>query len=152
MKTYHLEFSQVLPIPIDEAWDFFSNPGNLGKITPEKMDFRITYQSGGETMYPGKLIKYKIKIFPLFLSTWLTEITYVQKPNYFVDEQLQGPYTWWHHQHHFEEITGGVKMKDVVSYSIPLGIIGRLMNYLFIHREINRIFEHRKKVLSQLFG
>ena len=151
MKSYHLEFSQTLPITLDEAWDFFSSPKNLRKITPEKMGFQITFQSGGEKMYAGQLIKYKINIFPLIKSNWLTEITYVQKPHFFVDEQRQGPYTFWHHQHHFEEVEGGIRMKDIISYSIPLGIIGRMMNSLFIHQQINRIFEHRKRVLSQFF-
>lgn len=152
MKTYHLEFTQTLPITIDAAWDFFSSPKNLRKITPEKMGFQITFQSGGEKMYAGQLIKYKINIFPFVKSSWLTEITYVQKPYFFVDEQRQGPYSLWHHQHHFEEIEGGTKMLDIISYSIPLGIIGRMMNYLFIHQQINRIFEYRKKVLSQFFN
>lgn len=152
MKTYHLEFNQILPIPIDEAWDFFSSPKNLSKITPRKMGFQIIFQSGGEKMYAGQVIQYKVNIFPLVKSSWLTEITHVQKPRFFVDEQRQGPYSMWHHQHHFEEIEGGTKMLDIISYSIPLGIIGRMMNHLFIHRQINRIFEHRKKVLSEFFS
>ena len=115
------------------------------------MKFQIIYKSGGDKMYAGQLIKYKINILPWLKSNWLTEITHVQKPYFFVDVQRYGPYSWWHHQHHFEEINGGICMKDIVSYRIPLGFIGRLMNVLFIHRQINRIFEHRKKVLSQLF-
>ncbi len=152
MKTYHLEFTQFLPLTINEAWDFFSSPKNLQKITPEKMGFKIKFQSGGEKMYAGQLIEYKIKALPFYSTTWLTEITHVDRPRFFVDEQRKGPYTMWHHQHSFEEIEGGIKMSDTISYSIPLGILGQLMNYLFIHAEINRIFAHRRAVLTQLFG
>lgn len=116
------------------------------------MGFKIIFQSGGDNMYAGQIIQYKINIFPFMKSSWLTEITHVNQPHYFVDEQRQGPYSMWHHQHRFEEIEGGVRVHDILSYRIPLGAIGRLLNKLFIHQEINRIFAHRKTVLTELFG
>lgn len=152
MKTYHLNFSQTLPISIQNAWGFFSSPKNLKKITPVKMGFEITYQSGGDKMYAGQLIKYNVNIFPFVKSSWLTEITHVKEPFYFVDEQRQGPYSLWHHQHRFTEVEGGIRMDDFLTYRIPFGILGRIMNKLFIHHEINRIFEYRKRVLVEHFG
>ena len=65
---------------------------------------------------------------PLFgiKMNWTTEITYVDAPNYFVDEQRVGPYAIWHHEHHFKEIEGGVEMLDRVNYKVPLGLLGKL--------------------------
>ena len=40
---YSLEVEQFVPISISDAWEFFSSPGNLSKITPEHMGFYITY-------------------------------------------------------------------------------------------------------------
>jgi hypothetical protein len=43
-----LEFIQVLPVTVDLAWEFFSNPSNLGKITPKEMNFVITSELPGK--------------------------------------------------------------------------------------------------------
>ena len=153
MKIYTLKRTQFLPIGIDEAWAFFSSPRNLSRITPEEMDFQIRYISGaGDTMYPGQIIRYRIKVLPLFTVQWVTEITHAQPPYYFVDEQRLGPYGMWHHQHHFRDVTGGVKMTDEVNYGLPLGLVGKLAHWLFVEQRVNAIFDHRFKILQGYFG
>lgn len=152
MKIYNLKRTQFLPISIEEAWDFFSSPANLSKITPKHMGFKIAYISGGPKMYPGQIIKYVIQVLPGIPMNWITEITHVQEPYYFVDEQRFGPYALWHHQHHFKAVDGGVETTDEVNYAIPLGIMGRLANWLFVEREVNRIFDHRSQVLESFFN
>jgi ligand-binding SRPBCC domain-containing protein len=102
-------------------------------------------------MYPGQIIRYKIYILPGVPVEWVTEITHVKQPHYFVDEQRSGPYAMWHHQHHFREIDGGVEMTDEVNYAIPFGWLGRLANTLFVERQVNAIFGHRYDVLSTYF-
>ncbi len=151
MKIYNLKRVQFLPITLAEAWEFFSTPKNLSKITPEHMGFKIVYISGGEKTYAGQIIRYKVSILPGIKADWMTEITHVQEPHYFVDEQRFGPYALWHHQHSFKEVPGGVEMTDEVNYAIPLGILGRLANWLFVEREVNRIFDYRFNVLAKYF-
>lgn len=151
MKIYNLKKTQFLPISLTEAWDFFSSPSNLSKITPDHMGFKIVYISGGSSMYPGQIIRYVVYGLPGIPMNWTTEITHVQEPNYFVDEQRFGPYALWHHQHHFKEVDGGVEMTDEVNYAIPFGLLGRLANRLFVEREVNRIFDHRYQVLESFF-
>lgn len=143
---------QFLPLSLPEAWDFFSSPANLEKITPAHMGFKILYKSGGDKMYSGQLIRYKVNGIPFVPMHWVTEITHVQEPVYFVDEQRFGPYALWHHQHHFKEVAGGVEMTDEVNYAIPFGPLGRLVNLLFVGREVNAIFNHRYKILEQFFA
>ena len=82
---------------------------------------------------------------------WVTEITQVKENIYFIDEQRFGPYALWHHQHHFKEVPGGVEMTDEVNYAIPFGPLGRLAHFIFVDREVNRIFDHRFKVLDAFF-
>ncbi len=151
MRIYNLQRKQLLPITISEAWDFFSTPKNLSKITPENMGFEILYISGGDKAYAGQLIRYKIKILPGIKVHWVTEITQVKEPHYFIDEQRFGPYALWHHQHHFREVENGVEMTDEVNYAIPFGIFGRLAHWFFVGREVNRIFDFRFKRLEKYF-
>lgn len=151
MKIYHLKRTQVLPITLQQAWDFFSSPKNLEKITPANMKFKVIYISGGEKTYAGQIIRYKLTLFPGITLNWMTEITHVHEPHLFIDEQRFGPYALWHHQHHFREVAGGVEMTDELNYAIPFGIIGRLASRIFVEREVNTIFDHRFKVLEQFF-
>jgi len=137
---------------MEEAWSFFSSPKNLVRITPPEMEFDMIYRSGnGGKTYAGQIIRYKLKIFAGIKSTWTTEITHVQEPFYFIDEQRFGPYALWHHQHFFKAVNGGVEMTDEVNYAVPFGLIGRLANWIFVARELNRIFNYRFTILEKYF-
>ncbi len=151
MKIYLIKQKQFLPIRLSEAWNFFSNPRNLADITPSNMDFKILYLSGEGNMYAGQLIQYKIKIFPGVWVNWLTEITHLKNGEYFVDEQRFGPYALWHHEHYFKEVPGGIEMTDEVNYGMPFGLLGRLVHWIFVGREVNAIFAHRYQVLEERF-
>lgn len=140
----------ILKADIEKVWDFFSSPDNLKKITPPHMGFQIVTGGGGK-MYPGQMISYKVKPIAGIPLTWVTEITHVEPHKYFVDEQRFGPYSMWHHEHHFKVVDEGVEMTDIVSYVLPLGILGRIAHSLFVARQLNAIFEYRSKVIDQFF-
>ncbi|HSB93750.1 MAG TPA: SRPBCC family protein [Flavitalea sp.] len=143
---------QRIPISIEEAWQFFSNPGNLQAITPPTMGFKIISTHHGDRMYAGQIIEYRVApVFQIPLY-WMTEITHVESHKYFVDEQRFGPYLLWHHQHHFKEIAGGVEMTDIVNYRLPLGFIGRTVNAIFVKNELKRIFDFRSAKVEELYG
>jgi ligand-binding SRPBCC domain-containing protein len=152
VKVYTLQRTQFLPVSLREAWNFFSNPANLSRITPPHMGFRILHMSGGRHMYPGQIIRYIVHGIPGIPMHWMTEITHVEEPYYFVDEQRSGPYAFWHHQHRFQETDGGVVMTDEVNYALPLGILGRVAHVVFVQRELNRIFDYRYRILEEIFN
>lgn len=153
MKTYVLKREQSIPIGIDQAWDFFSSPLNLAKITPNDMRFVVTSDYTETTkMYAGMIITYKISPLLGINMNWMTEITHVDDKKYFVDEQRFGPYALWHHQHHFKIIEGGVLMTDLLHYAIPYGVIGRLANSVFVKGKVEQIFDYRVKAIENLFG
>ena len=153
MKTYLLKAEQAIPISLAEAWDFFSSPLNLAKITPKEMQFVVTSDYNQDTkMYAGMIITYKISPLLGIKMNWMTEITHVKDGEYFVDEQRFGPYALWHHQHHFKEIKGGVLMSDILDYAIPYGAIGRLANAVFVQKQVKKIFAYREKAIVDLFG
>lgn len=149
---YRLYKEQFVPISIEEAWDFFSSPKNLKKITPEKMGFKITSKFYKEKMYPGQLISYIVKPILGIPMEWVTEITHVEDHKFFVDEQRFGPYQMWHHEHHFEEVNGGVMMVDIVHYKIPWYMGGALTNAILVRSQLDQIFDYRLKVVEELFG
>jgi ligand-binding SRPBCC domain-containing protein len=153
MSLHTLKRVQRLPIDLDTAWDFFSSPANLKEITPSHLGFKVTSDPDflGK-MYPGQVITYIVKPVLGIPLAWMTEITHVSDKSFFVDEQRMGPYTLWHHQHHFKAVPGGVEMTDLVHYRVPLGILGDIANWLFVRGQLEHIFSYRWKVLEDRFG
>ncbi|RYY83893.1 MAG: hypothetical protein EOO15_20500 [Chitinophagaceae bacterium] len=142
---------QKLPVTIDVAWDFFSHPKNLAQITPPQLGLKFTNELFRDEAYPGQVLTYKVRPLlgiPLF---WMTEITHVHKPHFFVDEQRKGPYSIWHHEHHFEAIEGGVLMTDIIHYQLPLGPLGSIGSG-FVRKQLDDLFAFRRKKITELFG
>jgi len=150
-KVYSFKTVQLIPTDLKTAWDFFSNPNNLKNITPVNLGFKVISKYQGDTMYPGQVIEYKVSPLMGIPLYWMTEITHVEDKKYFVDEQRYGPYSLWHHQHHFKEVNGGVEMTDIVHYKIPFWFLGDIANSLFVQQQVQGIFDFRFKKVEELF-
>lgn len=151
-KVYSLKTVQKLPVSLDDAWRFFSNPANLKEITPANMGFQVISKYQGNGMYAGQIIEYKVSPLLGIPLYWMTEITQVADKKYFIDEQRFGPYSLWHHQHHFKSIDGGVEMTDIVHYKLPLWFLGDIAHALFVKSQLQKIFSFRYKKAEALFG
>lgn len=151
MSVFTLHKTQKIPISIDEAWEFLSNPKNLKVITPDYMGFEIL--SGADRpMYAGQIIQYIVTPILGIKTNWVTEITHVIPKEYFVDEQRFGPYSLWHHKHFLKEIEGGVLMEDIIDYKLPFGILGKWFQPFLVKPKLEEIFSYRKEKLKALFG
>lgn len=151
MKIYTLHKKQNLPISLEEAWNFFSNPKNLKIITPDYMSFDIITKTD-RPLYTGQILQYIVTPLLGIKTKWVSEITHIEDKKYFVDEQLYGPYSLWHHKHFIKEIDGGVEMEDIIDYKIPLGILGQLVHPFLVKPKLEEIFSYRQKKLIELFG
>ena len=150
MKTYNLEFEQYIDLPLEDVFGFFSKPENLSLITPSRLKFDIITPTPLE-MKDGQFIDYSLTILYTIKLLWRTLITHYEKPYKFVDQQIKGPYSLWHHTHTFEEKDGGTIIKDNLTYAIPMGIIGRLIHFIYIKHDIKGIFNYRHKILDKIF-
>lgn len=151
MKLYTLHKKQNLPISVEQAWEFLSNPANLKTITPDYMGFNIL--SGADRpMFPGQIIQYIVTPVLGIKSKWVTEITHVKDHEYFVDEQRFGPYALWHHKHFIKAIEGGVEMEDIIDYKLPMGILGQLVHPIVVKPKLEEIFNYRTQKLEELYG
>ena len=151
MKIYTLHKKQNLPITMEEAWEFISNPENLKTITPNYMGFKIL--SGADRpMYSGQIIQYIVTPFLGLKTKWVTEITHVAEKQHFVDEQRFGPYALWHHKHFIKAIENGVEMEDIIDYKVPFGWLGQLVHPFLVKPKLAEIFSYRRQKLEELFG
>ncbi|MCC6137525.1 MAG: TIGR01777 family protein [Bdellovibrionaceae bacterium] len=142
------KFEQYFDIPKEKIFPFFAEARNLEKITPEFLNFRIGKVST-ETIQENTLIDYTLKVHGVPIN-WRTKIESWNPPNAFVDTQLKGPYSIWHHTHTFEDLGQGTLMKDIVRYKLPLGLPGRLVAQAFVEKDIESIFKYRREVVAKL--
>jgi ligand-binding SRPBCC domain-containing protein len=147
---YQLKSKQFVKTDMATCWDFFSDPKNLSKITPQSMGFIVRTELP-DKMYEGLMIEYTVSPMLGIPMNWITEIKTVKNHSFFVDEQRKGPYRIWHHEHHFKEVEGGVEMTDIVSYELPLGFLGRLMHPILVKNKLKEIFDYRRQKVDELF-
>ncbi|MBA3815545.1 MAG: SRPBCC family protein [Parachlamydiaceae bacterium] len=147
-----LKFLQKVPLSLKESWDFFSSPENLKILTPQHLGFEISNDLDDRKMYAGQIIAYRLRpVFNIPIE-WVSEITHVQEPFYFVDEQCFGPYKFWHHEHHFKAIPNGVEVVDIIYYKMPFGFLGKVIHSLKVKQDLETIFTYRRAKLEELFG
>jgi ligand-binding SRPBCC domain-containing protein len=146
MRTHLFEIRQSFTTLREELFPFFADARNLERITPPWLHFEVLTPPPIE-MERGALIDYRLRwrVLPI---RWRTEITAWQPPYRFVDEQKRGPYRLWRHEHLFVEDRETTTMTDRVEYAVPGG---RLVQRFFVKPDVERIFAHRRQVLSSLF-
>ena len=144
-----LERSQRLAAPRPEVFAFFSDPRNLARITPPGLRFRVV--EAPETLAAGSRLEYRIR-WTFWTLRWVTRITQWNPPAGFQDVEEYGPYRTWIHTHRFTEDGDGVTMHDRVEYALPLGPLGRLVHSLRVRRELEGIFDYRRRAIDALYG
>jgi ligand-binding SRPBCC domain-containing protein len=152
MAIHTLQRTLTFPATLAEAWDYFSSPRNLSRITPPEMGFEIRTPDLPPVMYEGMMIAYTVRPLLGVPMSWLTEITRVRPLEYFVDEQRVGPYSIWHHEHWFRDAGGGqVEMRDKITYVLPFGPLGDLAHPILVAPQLRRIFDFRETAVRELF-
>lgn len=149
---HQLYREQQLNCDIETAWQFFSSPFNLTKITPKDMGFIVTSDLADEPIYEGMIIEYKVSPLLKIPMKWRTKITQVEHNKSFADFQQNGPYKYWNHFHEFIPNEKGVLMKDTVDYELPLGILGSIAHVMVVKSKLNHIFNYRYGILEKLFN
>lgn len=150
--SYRLSRTQQLHCNIDTAWQFFSSPYNLARITPKNMKFHVLTALPDERIYEGMIIDYKVSPLLGIPMRWRTRITQVDEGRSFTDFQEKGPYKLWNHFHEFIPNEQGVLVKDTVDYELPMGLLGEIAHTLMVRKKLQHIFDYRHRILEQLFN
>ncbi|MEO0788962.1 MAG: SRPBCC family protein [Bacteroidota bacterium] len=147
MPTYYMEYRQVVEHPREKVWNFFSQPHNLSRLSPKDAGVVIVSPQPGILMYTGIIVH--LKMGPSWAPKlhWHSKITQIQAPDYFIDEQLSGPFAQWHHEHRFVAIDDNrTEIIDILHYAPPFGPIGALANWLFVRRQLEQVFKYRQEI------
>jgi ligand-binding SRPBCC domain-containing protein len=138
-----------IPRPRHETFAFIADAENLERITPPELRFEIE-SARPVSMHAGTRIEYRLRLFGVRFG-WSTLISDWVPDEWFVDEQLRGPYAQWIHTHRFFDASGGTRVTDEVRYRLPLFPLGEIA-YPLVRRQVARIFAYRGKKLTELLG
>lgn len=144
-----LTTEMVVKRSIVEVFEFFADATNLERITPPELNFSIVSKLPIH-MSMGTTIDYRLSLFG-FPIRWKTLIPVWSPPYQFTDIQTSGPYAQWIHQHLFEDLGGGTRIRDRVLYKLPFGRIGAIGHPL-IGMQLKRIFRYRLDAIREFFG
>jgi ligand-binding SRPBCC domain-containing protein len=149
LKFHTLRREQWIPRPIDEVFAFFADARNLEDITPPWLGFQVLAMDS-DSLSEGTEICYRLRLHGIPIH-WRTVILQWKVPYRFIDVQISGPYKLWHHTHRFEAYEGRTKMIDVVRYTLPLGVLGRIVHAWKVRGDLRRIFDYRSQRIHELF-
>ena len=150
VRARRLEREQVVRRPLDEVFEFFARAENLERITPRWLSFRML-TPGPVEMGPGALIEYRLRLHGLPVR-WTSRIELWEDGRRFVDEQVRGPYRLWRHLHEFTPVGHSTRVRDQVTYALPLGALGDLLGMPLVGRDLARIFDYRHAAVARLLG
>jgi ligand-binding SRPBCC domain-containing protein len=62
---------------------------------------------------------------------------------------VDGPFKYLKHRHSFEETDGTTIMSDIFEFQSPLGILGRIVDTIFLKRYMSRFLVQRNRVIKK---
>ncbi len=149
-QTHELVAEQWVPVSVEKVWPYFCDEKNLEELTPPLLSFQVLGKSTDQ-IQEGTLIDYRLSLNGIPFS-WQTRIEDWVPGKRFVDSQLKGPYSLWHHTHDFLPMAGGTLIRDRVLYRLPMGILGSVAAGWKVVRDVDTIFSYRRKVIHEKFG
>lgn len=142
------EVSTIIHCTVDDAFDFLIRPANIALISPPTMG--LHFVSAPEEVIKGSTLKFKIQSFGQ-VQELVHEITHLDRPTRFIEQQVKGPLKAWIHEHHFESAGDGqVKISDTIEFLPPGGLLGFMVTESRILDSLDEGFDLRYKKLKAL--
>jgi len=80
-----------------------------------------------------------------------SEITAMNRPEYFQDRMIRGAFRSMSHEHFFQSLSRDeTEMRDVFSFAAPLGILGRLAELAVLRRYMQALLRERNAVIREI--
>lgn len=149
MSVHRLEFQTEVRNPREEVFAFFEKAQNLSRMTPPSFRFEML-TPGPVRMHTGTVLDYRFRV-GLLPIRWTSLITEWKPPFRFADVQLKGPFSYWNHTHELYETPRGTLVSDSLVYEVGWGAAGDLLNACAVSASLRRMFEYRRRVLTELF-
>jgi ligand-binding SRPBCC domain-containing protein len=141
-----IELSTFIAAPPERCFDLARSIELHVRSTSSTGERAIAGKTTGLLEY-GDEITWRARHFGVWQSL-SGRISAYDRPTHFRDTMLRGAFRHLQHDHFFEPATGGTVMRDVFDYSAPLGPLGRVAEWLFLHSYMRRFLEARNRELK----
>jgi ligand-binding SRPBCC domain-containing protein len=172
LMRYQFQAEQWLPYTVERTFGFFADPANLPRLMPAWQKAKIESASyvapppapvafaGAEKITAGTGTRLTLTILPVPFSPvrlpWVAVIEDFRWLAGFCDVQEKGPFQYWRHCHSVTPETrdgvSGTRLRDAVEYEMPLGVLGRVANALFVRRQLAATFAFRQRKTLELMA
>ena len=62
---------------------------------------------------------------------------------------IRGRFKSFVHDHYFEPIESGTRMRDVLEFESPFGVLGRMIDALFLSKYLSSLLQKRNEVIQE---
>jgi ligand-binding SRPBCC domain-containing protein len=131
-----------------DVFALLADPRNAVQLTPPALRLQLLTPAPGP-LKAGSVLDFRLRWLGLPLS-WRAYIREYDEPYRFVDVQVRGPWARWEHRHQFLEENGGTWVEDRVTYRLPLGPLGRVLNGVLVRRQLHAVWSFRNDRLTEL--
>jgi ligand-binding SRPBCC domain-containing protein len=143
----HLELSTTIRATPEVCFDLSLDVEVHTESTGAREEIIGGVRSGG--MRLGDTVTWRARHYGIPF-TMTSKIIELERPLRFVDEQVRGPFSRWHHEHRFSPTEHGTLMLDIVDYRSPLGPLGVAVDRLTLERHMTRLLRIRNAFLREL--
>lgn len=133
--------SSYIHAPIEKVWAFHESPDVLEKLMPPSQGIRVVSRSGG--IEAGARLVISVPILGLTRVEWHAVHTVYKPFTLFIDEQEQGPFAYWHHEHRFTQHNLGTLMTDAITFRLPGGPIVDFFGAPIVKLQLRSMFRYR---------
>lgn len=153
-----LEFETTVAAPIDRVWAWHLDARHLERLSPPEMNVRVA--TADNPMREGSQVTIDLKGPFGRAVRWVARIVELREPHdvvfgreaRFVDQQVEGPFSLWRHEHDFERVEEKTtRIYDRITYAPPLGPVGLLIDVLYLRWRIRAGVRHRHRMLQKEF-
>jgi ligand-binding SRPBCC domain-containing protein len=147
MPCIRLETS--INAPIETVFDLARDLDVHSQTVPQTRE-RAWGSSDGRLVGPGDRLTFEATHFGV-RQRLVSQVTAFERPTLFADEMLQGTFRSLRHTHTFQSTPdGGTLMCDILEFTSPLGLLGRLADFLFLTRYMERFLRTRNAHLKRI--
>lgn len=154
-----LEFEIIVAAPLERVWAFFAD---VNAALPELSDPRdgVRIESADLPVQAGSRIVIRAR-GPVGEVRWVAKIVEHRPPHAvvfgeearFVDEQEEGPFASWRHEHDFERVDEkSTRVIDRITYRVPFGPLGWIADVLLVRRKLSAMFRYRHQRFRERWG
>lgn len=140
-----VERTSTLPAPVEEAFAWHERPGAFERLTPPWELVTVVERSGG--IRDGARTVVKVRVGPVRCH-WVARHRDYEEGRQFVDEQVEGPFSHWVHEHRFEpEGPGSTRYTDRIEFGPPFGAVGAATAGWLARPRVERMLAYRHATL-----